>query len=145
MFSFGMVLPASLILKNSNNMTSYANFDQCYGEGSADYGQILTSFAVVESCFRKQESGFKRKGHIVKEPSPLHQIKWNRIVVCFVSDTLHNGANFTCVHREFSLTKPTTSRNAPLILLKLALSWIVTINGVCRAPRYRIVLESFTA
>ena len=49
---------------------------------NADYTQVLTSFAVVESCFRKQESGFKRKGHIVKEPSPLHQIKWNRIIVC---------------------------------------------------------------
>lgn len=145
MFSFGMALPASLILKNSKNMMSYANFDLCYGEGNADYGQVLTSFAVAESCFRKQESGFKRKGHIVKESSPLHQIKWNRIVVCFISDTLRNGANFACMYRGFSLTKPTTSRNAPLILPKLVLSWIVIISGVCRAPRYRIVLESFTA
>lgn len=51
---------------------------------SADYDKVLTSFAVVESCFRKQESGFKRKGLIVKEPSPLHQIKWNRIVVSLI-------------------------------------------------------------
>jgi DNA repair protein RAD16 len=43
--------------------------------------QVLTSYAVAESCFRKQQSGFKRKGRIVKELSPLHQIKWNRIVV----------------------------------------------------------------
>ncbi|KAH0839549.1 P-loop containing nucleoside triphosphate hydrolase protein [Lanmaoa asiatica] len=50
------------------------------------YDVVLTSFAVVESCFRKQESGFKRKGHIVKEASPLHQIKWNRIVL----DEAHN-------------------------------------------------------
>jgi DNA repair protein RAD16 len=43
--------------------------------------QVLTTYAVMESCFRKQQSGFKRKGLIVKEPSPLHQIKWNRIIV----------------------------------------------------------------
>ncbi|KAF8119800.1 P-loop containing nucleoside triphosphate hydrolase protein [Boletus edulis] len=45
------------------------------------YDVVLTSYAVVESCFRKQESGFKRKGHIVKNASPLHQVKWNRIVL----------------------------------------------------------------
>ncbi|KIJ70617.1 hypothetical protein HYDPIDRAFT_77257 [Hydnomerulius pinastri MD-312] len=50
------------------------------------YDVILTSYAVLESCFRKQQSGFKRKGLIVKEPSPLHQIKWNRIVL----DEAHN-------------------------------------------------------
>jgi DNA repair protein RAD16 len=29
----------------------------------------------------KQQSGFKRKGKIIKEQSPLHQIHWSRIVV----------------------------------------------------------------
>ncbi|KAF8841295.1 hypothetical protein BDN67DRAFT_901690 [Paxillus ammoniavirescens] len=50
------------------------------------YDVVLTSYSVAESCFRKQQSGFKRKGRIVKEPSPLHQIKWNRIVL----DEAHN-------------------------------------------------------
>ncbi|KAF9224410.1 hypothetical protein BS17DRAFT_703380 [Gyrodon lividus] len=50
------------------------------------YDVVLTSYAVVESCFRKQQSGFKRKGLIVKEPSPIHHIKWNRIVL----DEAHN-------------------------------------------------------
>ncbi|KAG1739931.1 SNF2 family N-terminal domain-containing protein [Suillus paluster] len=50
------------------------------------YDVVLTTYAVLESCFRKQQSGFKRKGLIVKEPSPLHQIKWNRIIL----DEAHN-------------------------------------------------------
>lgn len=45
------------------------------------YDVVLTSYAVVESCFRKQHSGFKRKGMIVKEKSILHSIKWNRVIV----------------------------------------------------------------
>ncbi|EGO01461.1 hypothetical protein SERLA73DRAFT_176736 [Serpula lacrymans var. lacrymans S7.3] len=50
------------------------------------YDVVLTTFAVLESCFRKQQSGFKRKGLIVKEKSPLHLIKWNRIIL----DEAHN-------------------------------------------------------
>jgi hypothetical protein len=36
---------------------------------------------VLESCFRKQQTGFKRKGTIIKEKSPLHAVEWGRIVV----------------------------------------------------------------
>ncbi|KAG2089128.1 SNF2 family N-terminal domain-containing protein [Suillus discolor] len=50
------------------------------------YDVVLTTYAVMESCFRKQQSGFKRKGLIVKEPLPLHQIKWNHIIL----DKAHN-------------------------------------------------------
>ncbi|KAG5341019.1 hypothetical protein C0989_012223 [Termitomyces sp. Mn162] len=50
------------------------------------YDVVLTTYAVMESCFRKQHSGFKRKGVIVKEKSPIHQIQWNRIVL----DEAHN-------------------------------------------------------
>ena len=46
-----------------------------------DVFKILTSYAVLESCFRKEISGFKRKGKIVKEKSPLHAIQWHRIIV----------------------------------------------------------------
>ncbi|KAI6128361.1 P-loop containing nucleoside triphosphate hydrolase protein [Pisolithus croceorrhizus] len=50
------------------------------------YDVVLTTYAIAESCFRKQQSGFKRKGLIIKEKSPLHQIHWNRVIL----DEAHN-------------------------------------------------------
>ncbi|KAI0092493.1 SNF2 family N-terminal domain-containing protein [Irpex rosettiformis] len=50
------------------------------------YDVVITTYAVLESCFRKQHSGFKRKGVIIKEKSALHQIKWNRVIL----DEAHN-------------------------------------------------------
>ena len=47
---------------------------------------VLVSYGVLESAFRKQVQGFKRKGNIVKEKSAIHQIKWHRIVL----DEAHN-------------------------------------------------------
>ncbi|KAF8716380.1 hypothetical protein AX14_012368 [Amanita brunnescens Koide BX004] len=52
----------------------------------ASYDMVLTTYSVLESCFRKQERGFRRKGVIIKEKSPLHQIKWRRIIL----DEAHN-------------------------------------------------------
>ena len=49
------------------------------------YDVVLTTYAVLESCFRKQQSGFKRKGLIVKEKSVLHTIHWNRVIVSSIS------------------------------------------------------------
>jgi DNA repair protein RAD16 len=46
-----------------------------------NYDVVLTTYAVLESCFRKQQTGMKRKGTIVKERSPLHAVEWERIVV----------------------------------------------------------------
>ncbi|KAJ7590563.1 SNF2 family N-terminal domain-containing protein [Mycena floridula] len=50
------------------------------------YDVVLTTYAVLESSFRKQQNGFKRKGMIVKEKSAVHEIKWNRIIL----DEAHN-------------------------------------------------------
>ncbi|KAH9059362.1 SNF2 family N-terminal domain-containing protein [Lactarius vividus] len=50
------------------------------------YDVVLTTYAVLESCFRKQQSGFKRKGAIIKEKSPLHIVEWERVIL----DEAHN-------------------------------------------------------
>ncbi|TFL01722.1 SNF2 family N-terminal domain-containing protein [Pterulicium gracile] len=50
------------------------------------YDVVLTTYAVLESCFRKQEKGFARKGKMITEDSPVHKIKWRRIIL----DEAHN-------------------------------------------------------
>ncbi|KAI5955663.1 RAD16 [Candida jiufengensis] len=50
------------------------------------YDVILTSYAVLESSFRKQNYGFKRKGNMVKEKSALHNTEFYRVVL----DEAHN-------------------------------------------------------
>jgi DNA repair protein RAD16 len=50
------------------------------------FNVILTTYAVLESVYRKQQSGFRRKNGIVKEKSILHDIEFNRIVL----DEAHN-------------------------------------------------------
>jgi DNA repair protein RAD16 len=46
----------------------------------------FSSLIPFVSCFRKQEKGFKRKDLIIKEKSPIHKIKWKRVVL----DEAHN-------------------------------------------------------
>jgi DNA repair protein RAD16 len=47
---------------------------------------ILTTFAVLESVFRKEKYGFKRKGATIKEKSVLHKIEFYRVIL----DEAHN-------------------------------------------------------
>lgn len=50
------------------------------------YDVILTTYSLLESVYRKQQSGFKRKGETVKEKSVLHNIEFHRVVL----DEAHN-------------------------------------------------------
>ncbi|ODV90522.1 hypothetical protein CANCADRAFT_31446 [Tortispora caseinolytica NRRL Y-17796] len=52
----------------------------------ADYDVVLTTYATIESSYRKQQSGTKRRGMIVKAQSSLHNTKFERIVL----DEAHN-------------------------------------------------------
>jgi DNA repair protein RAD16 len=50
------------------------------------YNVILMSYNSLESMYRKQEKGFKRKNGIHKEMSVIHQIKFHRVIL----DEAHN-------------------------------------------------------
>lgn len=51
-----------------------------------EFDVILTSYAVVESCYRKERYGFTKKFKKVKEKSILHQKKFYRVIL----DEAHN-------------------------------------------------------
>lgn len=50
------------------------------------YDVILTSYSVLESVYRKEHYGFKRKDGVVKQKSPLHAVKFYRVIL----DEAHN-------------------------------------------------------
>ncbi|RFU26766.1 hypothetical protein B7463_g9577, partial [Scytalidium lignicola] len=56
------------------------------------YDVILMSYNSLESMYRKQEKGFKRKDGIHKEKSVIHQIKFHRVIL----DEAHNIKQRTC-------------------------------------------------
>lgn len=47
---------------------------------------VLTTYSLVGSVYRKQQSGFRRKNGIVKEASLLHKVNFHRVVL----DEAHN-------------------------------------------------------
>ncbi|EJD52675.1 hypothetical protein AURDEDRAFT_55390 [Auricularia subglabra TFB-10046 SS5] len=50
------------------------------------YDVVITTYAVLESAYRKEVDGFKRKGNIMKQKSALHSFEWSRIIL----DEAHN-------------------------------------------------------
>ncbi|KAK4510862.1 U4/U5/U6 small nuclear ribonucleoprotein prp3 [Mucor velutinosus] len=52
------------------------------------YDVVLSTYAIMESAFRRQEYGVKKVGHaaIYKEKSILHKVKWHRVIL----DEAHN-------------------------------------------------------
>ncbi|PWN23213.1 hypothetical protein BCV69DRAFT_280825 [Microstroma glucosiphilum] len=67
---------------------------------------VLTSYAVMESSFRKQQIGFKRKGLIVKEQSALHSVIWHRVIL----DEAHNIKERATNTAKAAFTLQTTYR-----------------------------------
>ncbi|KAF5346937.1 hypothetical protein D9758_010160 [Tetrapyrgos nigripes] len=91
-----VVAPTVAIMQWKNEIETHTDgMKVCVWHGSSresnvkelsKHDVVLTTYAVVESSFRKQESGFKRSGKIIKEKSPLHLIHWHRIIL----DEAHN-------------------------------------------------------
>lgn len=52
----------------------------------AEADVIMTTYSVLESMYRKQTTGFKRKDGIYKEDSALHKMKFHRVIL----DEAHN-------------------------------------------------------
>ncbi|KAK6334088.1 DNA repair protein rad16 [Orbilia brochopaga] len=50
------------------------------------YDVVLTTYGSLESIYRKETTGFKRKGAVIKEPSAVHRFEWHRVVL----DEAHN-------------------------------------------------------
>ena len=59
------------------------------------YDVIMMSYNSLESMFRKQEKGFKRKNGIHKENSVIHAIKFHRVILdeahCIKTRIYHDG------------------------------------------------------
>ncbi|KAJ3107218.1 hypothetical protein HDU97_004638 [Phlyctochytrium planicorne] len=62
-----------LVFHGANRETSAAKL--------ANYDVVLSTYAIVESSWRKQQQGFKRQGKLVKEKSLIHSIDWGRVVL----------------------------------------------------------------
>ncbi|KAG9243124.1 DNA repair protein RAD16 [Calycina marina] len=65
------------------------------------YDVILISYNSLESMYRKQEKGFKRKAGLHKEKSTIHQIQFHRVIL----DEAHNIKSRTtgCAKACFAL------------------------------------------
>ncbi|KAL7267621.1 DNA repair protein rad16 [Rhizina undulata] len=53
---------------------------------------IMATYSVLESVYRKEQTGFKRKDGIYKADSVLHKINFHRVIL----DEAHNGKDRTC-------------------------------------------------
>ncbi|OLY77756.1 DNA repair protein RAD16 [Smittium mucronatum] len=97
-----VVAPTVALIQWSKEISNFApHLSVCLYYGAArskssedlyKYDVVITTYAVLESVFRKQTFGFRRSGEMVKADSLLHKIKWFRIVL----DEAHNIKDRSC-------------------------------------------------
>ncbi|CCH45875.1 hypothetical protein BN7_5462 [Wickerhamomyces ciferrii] len=86
-----VIAPTVAIMQWKNEIEQYAGDSLSVGvfhgnARSTDFDVVLTTYAVLESVYRKQQYGFKRKHGLVKEKSLLHQTQFYRVIL----DEAHN-------------------------------------------------------
>ncbi|GJN89734.1 hypothetical protein Rhopal_002723-T1 [Rhodotorula paludigena] len=67
-----------LVFHGTNRLSSVKEMEK--------FDVVLTSYAVLESTFRREHKGFTKKGKVMKEDSILHKMKWHRVIL----DEAHN-------------------------------------------------------
>ncbi|KAI5301945.1 DNA repair protein rad16 [Ascosphaera pollenicola] len=70
-----------LIYHNSTTKTKLFTTEEL-----ASYDVIIVSYSGLESLYRKQTKGWNRGEHVVKEDSPIHALKFHRLIL----DEAHN-------------------------------------------------------
>ncbi|KAK4705842.1 DNA repair protein RAD16, partial [Phenoliferia sp. Uapishka_3] len=80
-FTIGMKV---LVFHGTNRLANVKELEK--------YDVILTSYAVMESGFRREQKGFQRKGKLLKEDSIIHKVKWHRVIL----DEAHNIKDRAC-------------------------------------------------
>lgn len=92
-----IVAPAVALIQWKNEINQHTNnafkIELFHGAGrNSDVNHlkscdiILTTYSVLESVYRQQEKGFRKKGKWVQKASPLHSIDFHRVVL----DEAHN-------------------------------------------------------
>ncbi|KAI9505438.1 DNA repair protein rad16 [Coemansia spiralis] len=77
----------SVLVYYGNDRRKIINEDGAVNKAElAKYDVVLTTYAVMESGFRRERQGFRQKGMLRKETSVLHTVDWFRIVM----DEAHN-------------------------------------------------------
>ncbi|KAI8319070.1 hypothetical protein GQ54DRAFT_265935 [Martensiomyces pterosporus] len=77
----------SVFLFYGNERKKIVDEHGCVDNSEFDkYDVVLTTYAVLESSFRRERYGYRNKGQLLREKSVLHSIDWYRIVL----DEAHN-------------------------------------------------------
>ncbi|KAJ2076512.1 DNA repair protein rad16 [Coemansia sp. RSA 988] len=58
------------------------------------YDVILTTYGIIETAYRREYHGYRRKGQLLHEGSPLHSVEWYRVVLDeahYIKDRMTNS------------------------------------------------------